>query len=219
MRNGLKSNDFLSEREPLLRPWIKKLGPIKFRVPRTGPQAELYPALLRAIAHQQLHAKAAATILGRFYSLYGGVEIPNPKLVVKTSIEKLRGVGFSQNKALAILDIARHRLEGKIPLRAQSEKISDQALIEMLTQIRGVGPWTVQMLLIFTLGRKDVWPTSDFGVQKGAQIAFALRSMPNPKRLAVLGEPLSPHRTTAALLMWKIADFKNTSSRAQADQS
>jgi DNA-3-methyladenine glycosylase II len=161
---------------------------------------------VRSVAHQQLHGKAANTILKRFVALYPGKPFPSPEELLETDDEKLRGVGFSRAKVAAIKDIAAKTVEGVVPTSCAIHKMSDTEIVERLTTIRGVGPWTVEMLLIFKLGRPDVWPVTDFGVRKGFSIAFELEEMPTPKELMAHGERWRPYRTTVAWYLWRATD-------------
>lgn len=181
---------------------IARIGPCTLPVlPR-----EPYEALVRAISHQQLHARAAETILGRFIALYPGEDFPSPDRVLATEAALLRGCGFSASKVAAIRDIAARRVDGTVPSHAEATKLDDGALIERLTMIRGVGRWTVEMLLIFTFGRPDVLPVDDFGVREGWRLIQKLEAQPRPRALAAMGEAWAPYRSTAAWYLWRAAD-------------
>ena len=192
----------LARCDPALAALIGRIGPCGLTVlPR-----EPFEALIRAIAHQQLHGRAAQTILGRFTALFPEVPFPTPDLVLATAETALRGCGFSGSKIAAIRDIAAHALNGTVPTAEQAAALDDAALIERLTAIRGVGRWTVEMLLIFTLGRPDVLPVDDFGVREGWRRIQDLPGQPRPKDLAAIGEAWAPHRSTAAWYLWRAAD-------------
>jgi DNA-3-methyladenine glycosylase II len=165
-----------------------------------------YEALVRAIAHQQLHGKAAQSILGRFTALFPGQPFPSPSAVLATEETALRACGFSAGKTAAIRDICAKTLDGTVPTRRQSQRLSDDQLIERLTTIRGVGRWTVEMLLIFTLGRPDVLPVDDFGVREGYRILHGLDQQPKPKVLAILGECWAPHRSLATWYLYRAVE-------------
>ena len=182
--------------------WIQKIGPVEV-TPPARPDA--YASLMRSIAYQQLNGRAAATIFDRFKKLFPKERFPKPESVLKKSIEELRSAGLSNAKSLAIQDVARKKIEGLIP--GKLDHLSDEEIIETLTQIRGVGPWTVQMFLLFTLGRPDIWPHTDFGVQKGFQVLRKKRAMPEVKAFLKAGDLWKPHRSTAALYLWRIADW------------
>ncbi len=188
---------------PVMARLITRAGPIKISRP---DYAEPYEALVSAVAHQQLHGKAAMTILGRLQTLGGGV-IPAPAALLALADESLRACGFSASKILALRDIAAHAERGAIPNRAQARRLSDDVLIERLTTIRGVGQWTVEMLLIFTLRRPDVFPVDDFGVREGYRLIHGLESQPKPKTFVQIGELYAPHRSTAALYLWRACDM------------
>lgn len=193
----------LGKRCALMRRLIRVHGPCAL-VPdaRRSP----YEALISAVAHQQLHANAAQAILRRFKALYPDARFPKPEHVLDTSDELLRSAGFSTSKILAIRDIADKTKSGLVPKRAKAMRMSDEELIERLTAVRGVGRWTVEMLLIFTLGRADVFPSVDFGVRNGFRIAKKLDEMPKPKELRAHAERWQPHRTLAAWYLWRAAD-------------
>lgn len=168
-------------------------------------QRSPYEALVRAIAHQQLHGKAAETILGRFLALYKG-EFPTPNQILKTPHETLRGVGFSNSKVLAIQDIAQKAVDGVVPTWEESFTLTDEELVRRLVTIRGVGPWTVEMFLIFTLGRLDVFPVDDYGVKVGVKHFYNLPDLPHKKVMAEKGLLWQPYRSVAAWYFWRVAD-------------
>jgi DNA-3-methyladenine glycosylase II len=164
-----------------------------------------YEALVRAIAHQQLHGKAAETILDRFVGLYKG-NFPTPKQILKTPYDDLRGVGFSNSKVLAIQDIAQKTLDGVVPTWDEAQQLDDATLIKRLVAIRGVGQWTVEMFLIFTLGRLDIFPVDDYGVKVGVQHLYKHTDLPHRKVMAELGQKWQPYRSVAAWYFWRVAD-------------
>ena len=192
----------LSKRCPVMRRLIKAHGPCKLVPQMRSP----YEALISAVAHQQLHGNAAEAILRRFKSLFPKNRFPKPEQVLATEETSLRGCGFSMGKLLAIRDIAAKTLSGQIPTRAAAIKLDDAELIERLVEVRGVGRWTVEMLLIFTLGRSDVFPSDDYGVRNGWRVAKKLDEMPKPKEVRLLAERWQPHRTLAAWYLWRAAD-------------
>ena len=167
---------------------------------------DLYEALIRAIAHQQLHGRAAEAILARFVGLFPGEVFPRPDRVLGTPGDALRGCGFSAAKLAAIQDICARTIDGTVPSRRQADKLSDEELIERLTTIRGVGRWTVEMLLIFTLGRPDVLPVDDFGVREGFRVLFELDIQPKPRALADLGLAWAPHRSMATWYLYRAVE-------------
>ncbi len=182
---------------------IRRVG-----TPRLGIERRRspYQALMRAIAHQQLHGRAAQAILARFEALYPSDGFPPPELVLTTPESDLRACGFSGGKIAAMRAICAAALDGTVPSRRASARLSDAELIERLTSIRGVGRWTVEMLLIFTLGRPDVLPVDDFGVRDGYRVLYQLDVQPKPKALAEIGLAWSPFRSIAAWYLWRASD-------------
>jgi DNA-3-methyladenine glycosylase II len=192
----------LAKADPALGKFIKSHGPLKRAKADT---TEPYEALLSAVAHQQLHSKAALSILGRLKAHCDG-NWPAPAVLLAMPDSALRACGFSGAKTLALRDIAARALDGTIPTRARARRLSDAALIERLTPLRGVGQWTVEMLLISNLRRPDVFPVDDFGVREGYRRIHGLESQPKPKALGVIAQAYAPYRTTAALYLWRAAD-------------
>jgi DNA-3-methyladenine glycosylase II len=194
---------YLRKSCPGMKALIRRVGPCALEVEAARSP---FQSLVSAVAHQQLNGKAAATILGRFQKLFPGGRFPSAKSLSKVTDEQLRGVGFSRAKAAAIRDIAEKSLSGVVPGSKAIALLSDEEIIARLTQVRGVGRWTVEMLLIFTLGRPDVWPVDDYGVRTGYKIAYGLPELPSPKELLALGERFSPHRSVAAWYLWRATD-------------
>lgn len=192
----------LTELDPIIGQLIRRAGPMKLKPRRLTP----YQSLVSAVVYQQLSGKAAATILGRFKAMFEPDEFPDPAKVAATDVEKLRSAGLSRNKAAYIREIAIRTLEGKVPTLEECDRLEDEQIIEQLTEIKGVGRWTVEMFLIFNLCRPDVLPAHDLGVRKGFQIAYKKRKMPHPKKLMEFGEAWRPYRTTAAWYMWRAVD-------------
>jgi DNA-3-methyladenine glycosylase II len=192
----------LAQVDPAMAALCRRIGPCRIQVDRAR---EPYEALVRAIAHQQLHGRAAEAILARFVALYHG-GFPTPAQLLATEEAALRGCGFSGGKIAAIRDIAHHAAGGGVPSRRVATRLDDETLIERLTAIRGVGRWTVEMLLIFSLGRPDVLPVDDFGVRDGYRLLHGLGSQPKPKELAAIGAVWAPFRSTAAWYLWRAAD-------------
>lgn len=188
---------------PFMKALITRVGPCTMEI-EAGRTP--FQALVNAVAHQQLHGKAAATILGRFRALFPGGRFPGPKALAGVTDDQLRGVGFSRAKTAALRDIAEKTLSGVVPGSKGIASLSDEEIIARLTQVRGVGKWTVEMLLIFTLGRPDVWPVDDFGVRTGWRLTYGLDEMPSPKELQALGEKFRPHRSVAAWYFWRATD-------------
>lgn len=192
---------FLSA-DPALGPVIRRVGAIELKPRRLAP----YESLVRAVIHQQLSGKAAATILGRFEERLGAGGFPKPEAVLEASEQNLRAAGLSGQKAGYLRGVARAAADGTLPTLRECGKMDDEAIIETLTRLKGVGRWTVEMFLIFNLGRPDVLPALDLGVRRGFQIAHRRRQMPEPKVLARHGTRWAPHRTLATLYLWKAAD-------------
>ena len=165
-----------------------------------------YESLVRAVAHQQLHGKAAEAILARLIDSIGKGEFPEAGKLAKAKEEKIRSLGFSAAKTSTILGVAKASVDGTLPTRAVAESMSNDELIERITPLRGIGSWTVEMMLIFTLGRLDVMPVDDFGVKKGLQIAFDLKELPKRKEFLPYSAAWAPYRSVAAWYLWRIAD-------------
>jgi 3-methyladenine DNA glycosylase/8-oxoguanine DNA glycosylase len=181
---------------------IDRIGPVKLRPRRLLP----FQALTHAIIYQQLSGKAAGTILGRFRALFGDDGFPTPEAVLRASPERLRSAGLSRPKTGYVLGIAQKAVDGHIPTLAECDDMTDAEIVERLTSIKGVGRWTAEMLLIFNLGRADVLPVHDLGVRKGFQLAYGKRKLPEPEQLDRYGVRWAPHRTAAALYLWRAAD-------------
>ncbi len=193
----------LARRDPVLRRVIERSESIARLKPQRLPP---YEALVKAIIYQQLNGKAAETILGRFRSLFPGNGFPPPEAILAIDFERLRSAGLSRSKATYLQHVARHTEEGLVPTLKACDDLSDAQLIERLTQIKGVGRWTVEMLLIFNLGRPDVLPVHDFGIRRGFQVAYRRRTLPTPTALDRYGRRWAPHRTTAAWYLWRVLD-------------
>ena len=162
--------------------------------------------MAESIVYQQLSGKAAATIFGRVRALYPRRKWFSPQLVLATPDEKLRAAGLSRNKSAAIKDLAAKTLDGTIPTKAAFHRMSDEEIIARLTTVRGIGRWTVEMMLLFDLGRLDVWPVDDYGVRKGYAKTFGKRKLPKPKELHARGEKWRPYRSVAAWYFWRALD-------------
>jgi DNA-3-methyladenine glycosylase II len=181
--------------------WIAEHGPCSLTRERRGTH---FSALARAIVYQQLSGKAAGTIHTRFEALFGG-RAPTPNELLATPHDTLRAVGLSNRKAEYLLGLARDVMEGTIPVDTIDD-LPDAEIVSMLTRVRGIGEWTVQMLLMFRLGRPDVLPTLDLGIQNGMQRLYRLRTRPSPARVAALGAKWAPYRTVASWYMWRVVD-------------
>jgi DNA-3-methyladenine glycosylase II len=165
-----------------------------------------YESLVRAVAYQQLHARAAQAILGRLVARFPDDGFPTPEKIVALPLEEFRSFGFSLAKATTIQGIAQGALSGVVPTREAAEAMTDEALVEQITTLRGIGRWTVEMLLIFTLGRLDVMPIDDFGVRVGLQSLYRLKTKASKHDFARRTESWSPYRTVGAWYLWREAD-------------
>jgi len=181
---------------------IERIGPIRSRPRRLPP----FQSLAHAIIHQQWNGKAAGTILERFKLLFPSSDFPPAEQVAKMPLERLRTAGLSRPKATYIVDLAEHCAAGLLPALDECERMEDEAIIARFTEIKGIGRWTVEMFLIFNLGRPDVLPVGDLGVRRGFQIAYRKRQMPEPEQLADYGRRWAPHRTMAARYLWRATD-------------
>lgn len=170
------------------------------------PLVRPFDSLAESIVYQQLSGKAAGTIFGRVRALYPRRKWLDPKLVLATSDEKLRACGLSRTKAAALKDLASKTLDGTVPSGRALARMEDEEIIERLTAVRGIGRWTVEMLLIFDLGRLDVWPVADYGVQKGFAKTFGRRKLPTTKQFVRIGEKWRPYRSVAAWYFWRALD-------------
>ena len=198
-----EAHKHLSSRDPVMRRLIREHG-----VCALEPETRRTPfqSLVQAVAHQQLNGTAANTILGRFKKLFPGRKFPRPEDLAGVTDKEIRACGFSFAKIKAIRDIAEKTLSGVVPSPREIIRLTDDEIILRLTQVRGVGRWTVEMLLIFQLGRLDVLPVHDFGVRTGFRHAYTRRKLPEPKEILTHGEIWRPHRTTASWYLWRAAD-------------
>jgi O-6-methylguanine DNA methyltransferase len=184
---------------------IDQVGPFRLQLKRTP---SIFGALAEAIVYQQLTGKAAATIYGRVCALFPRAHHgPSAEHILRASDEKLRGAGLSRPKLLALRDLARRAKAGEVPTFADVQQMDDAAIVERLTQVRGIGRWTVEMLLIFRLGRGDVLPADDYGVRKGFAVAFKKRELPSRQDLEKRGARWQPYRTVASWYLWRAAEL------------
>lgn len=195
---------YLARRDRRLGAWMKRLGPL---APEPGWQRRFDPvdALARAILFQQLSGKAAATIVGRVEAAIGSRRLHCDTLG-RVDDATLRACGVSGNKALALRDLAARESRGEIPDLRRMSTMEAEDIVQALVPVRGIGRWTVEMMLMFRLGRPDVLPVDDLGIRKGAQAVDRLEAMPAPRALAERGERWAPYRTYAGLYLWRIAD-------------
>jgi DNA-3-methyladenine glycosylase II len=194
-----------------MRRLIRLHGPCTLK-PETGQSP--FQALVQAVAHQQLHGAAAETILRRFRALFPGRRFPSAERLANVDDNALRGCGFSRAKTAALRDIAAKTLDGTIPTSRAIRALSDTEIIDRLTQVRGVGRWTVEMLLIFKLGRPDVFPADDYGIRDGFRIVHGLPDLPKPREILAHAERWRPQATTAAWFLWRAANAAKTKRAA-----
>ncbi len=192
--------------DPRLGLLIERIGPLQLEVDRLQSP---FAALAESIVYQQLTGKAAATIHGRLVALCRPRRKLRPADILGFSEAQLRGAGLSRAKTAALKDLAAKTEDGLVPTMARLQRMPDEEIIARLTAIRGIGRWTVEMLLIFRLGRPDVLPVTDYGVQKGFKLAFNRRSLPLPAQLARHGQRWAPYRSAAAWYLWRATDKKS----------
>jgi DNA-3-methyladenine glycosylase II len=196
--------------DPVMRRLIRELGPCTLARARGWTP---YHALVRAVAHQQLNGAVAERILARLVALTPGPRYPTPDELLALPVEALRQVGFSGAKVLALRDIAEKTLAGVVPSARALARLEDEAIVERLIVVRGVGRWTAEILLI-RAGRSDVLPVDDFGLRNGFRVAYAKRTLPAPRALAAFGARWRPFRTVAAWYLWRAADRARQFARA-----
>lgn len=192
----------LSKSDPVMKQLIKRSAPFSLH---PDPVQSPFEALVRAVASQQLHGAAAEAILRRFVALLPGKTFPEPDDIARLSDEQIRAAGFSHSKILTLRDLSEKVLQGIVPSHEEINTMEDEAIVARITQVRGIGRWTVEMLLIFKLGRMDILPVDDFGVRKGFMRVYGLPEMPNPKVLLTHGEKWRPYRTMASWYLWRAA--------------
>ncbi|HEY0785094.1 MAG TPA: DNA-3-methyladenine glycosylase 2 family protein [Acidobacteriaceae bacterium] len=204
----------LAAADPRLGQLIEAAGPFTLRL---KSQHSPFEALLESILYQQLHASAASAILRRLLALFGDIH-PTPQLLLAQPDEALRAAGLSRSKTLALQDLARRTLDGTVPTLAQIRRLPDDEIIARLTEVRGIGAWTVEMLLIFRLGRPDVFPLTDYGVRKGFALTFKRLPRSRPFDATMLAKPAEmerrarkwhPWRSVASWYLWRAADLYN----------
>jgi len=194
---------YLAARDPVMRRLIREHGPCELEPETRCPP---FQSLVQAVAHQQLNGTAANNILARFKKLFPNRKFPRPEDLAGVTDGQIRACGFSFAKIKSIRDITAKTLAGVVPASRQIVELSDDEIVARLTEVRGVGRWTVEMLLVFQLGRPDVLPADDFGVRTGFRLAYRKRDLPKVKDLLAFGERWRPHRTTAAWYLWCAAD-------------
>lgn len=201
LRAFREAADFLASVDEDWAQHVATVGPCRHE---PKPAREPYEALVRAIAYQQLHAKAGDAILGRLLALYPGAAFPSPEQLLATEPAQQRACGFSATKLATIRGIAQATVDGVVPTRDEALHLSDDELIERLVTLRGVGRWTVEMFLIYTMERLDVLPADDFGVREGYRRLKGLEKSPTPREMRKIGEMFRPWRTIAAWYLWRL---------------
>lgn len=198
-----KAHRHLSATDPRLAELISRTRRYEIK---SATVARPFDALAESIAYQQLSGKAAATIWGRVKALYPKKKWLDPEAILATPDDKFRACGLSRSKVAALKDLAAKTVDGTVPSGRALAKMSDEEIIARLTTVRGIGRWTVEMLLLFDLGRPDVWPINDYGVQKGFMKTFGRRKLPTPKQLLKFGKKFQPYRSAAAWYFWRALD-------------
>jgi O-6-methylguanine DNA methyltransferase len=202
----VKAVEYLAGKDKKLARYMEKVGP--YRGLAAGISSTPFQSLAESITYQQLTGKAAATILARVVALFHPRRFPEPQDVLDMSAKKLRAAGLSNAKTLALKDLALKTLEGVVPATVEElESLGDQEIIDRLTAVRGIGPWTVEMMLIFRLARPDVLPATDYGVRKGFAAMQKLQELPSPAELLEYGERWRPFRSVASWYMWRLLDL------------
>jgi len=196
-----KARTHLSKADPVLARIIAEVGALGIQ-----PRRERFRALVRNIIFQQLAGAAANAIYGRFVGSFPGVEFPSPEQVLAKTDAQLRSVGLSEKKVLYIKDLAAHVRDGKLNFH-RFHRMSDEEIVAHLTQVKGIGKWTAEIFLMFNLGRPDVMPADDLGVQNAVQRHYRMRQRPNRKRLLKHAERWRPYRTAAAWYLWRSLDI------------
>jgi DNA-3-methyladenine glycosylase II len=189
-------------RDPVMAKLVERVGPIELK-PKRLP---VFQSLTQAIIYQQLSGKAAGTIYNRFLALFGAEGFPTPAQILGATPERLLSAGLSRPKEKYVRGVAQAAAAGQLPSLDDCANLTDADIVEKLTLLKGVGKWTVEMFLIFNLGRPDVLPVHDLGIRRGFQLAYHKRKMPEPEQLEKFGERWKPFRTLAARYLWRAVD-------------
>jgi len=205
-----KAHAFLTRNDERLARLIERVGGFQFKLDQCD---SVFESLLEAIAYQSISRMAAAAIFARVKALGSNGNCPTPEELLCVPTRTLRKVGLSKAKILAVRDLAQKTIDGIVPTLAEAEKMSDQELVDRLISVRGIGAWTVEMFLIFRLGRPDVLPIHDYGVQKGFALTYGKRRIPKPKELLKFGERWRPYRTVASWYMWRAVHLAGKAGR------
>ncbi len=206
----VEAHAHLSRADKHLAGLIERVGEFGFKLDECD---SVYESLLEAIMHQSIAGKAAQAIYARIVAFGTDGRCPTPQELLRVSKPKLRKAGLSRAKVAAVRDLAQKTIDGVVPTIEAAEKMSDQELVDRLISVRGIGAWTVEMFLIFRLGRPDVLPIHDYGVQKGWAITYRKRNMPKPKELLKFGERWRPYRTVASWYMWRAVHLAGPAAR------
>ena len=206
----VEAHTHLSRIDKRLAGLIERVGAFQFKLDECD---NVYESLLEAIMHQSIAGKAAQVIFARIKALGTNGNCPTPKELLGVPKRTLRKCGLSKAKVAAVRDLAEKTIDGVVPTLEQAEKMSDQELVDRLISVRGIGAWTVEMFLIFRLGRPDVLPIHDYGVQKGYAITYRKRKIPKPKELLKFGERWRPYRTVASWYMWRAVQLAGPAAR------
>jgi DNA-3-methyladenine glycosylase II len=206
----VEAHTHLSRIDKRLADLMEKVGAFQFKLDECE---NVYESLLEAIMHQSIAGKAARAIFARIKALGTNGNCPTPEQLLRVPTRTLRKCGLSNAKVAAVRDLAQKTIDGVVPTLEQAEKMSDQELVDRLILVRGVGAWTVEMFLIFRLGRPDVLPIHDYGIQKGYAITYRKRKIPKPKELLKFGERWRPYRTVASWYMWRAVQLAGPAAR------
>ena len=206
----LAAHAHLTRSDKRLAGLIERVGGFAFKLDECD---SVYESLLEAIMHQSIAGKAAQAIFARIKALGTNGNCPTPQELLRASTRTLRKCGLSKAKIASVRDLAQKTIDGVVPTLAQAEKMSDQELVDRLISVRGIGAWTVEMFLIFRLGRPDVLPIHDYGVQKGWAITYRKKNIPKPKELLKFGERWRPYRTVASWYMWRAVHLAGPAAR------
>ena len=194
----------LTEADPIMGALIARVGEFTMR---PAPARSLFQTLVRSIVYQQLSGNAAATILGRVLRLFPPKRFPTARDLLEVPSERLRAAGLSTAKTAALKDLAARALDGTVPSLPRVRRMTDEEIVQQLTTVRGIGRWTVDMLLIFKLGRPDVLPLGDLGVRKGFALTLGKRKLPEPAAMVRRGERWRPYRSVASWYLWRALDL------------
>ena len=196
--------EHVRQASPQMAAFVDQHGPCAMTTHTLPP----FEALIQSIVYQQLTGRAAETILGRVLAIYAPKAFPSAEDVLATEDATLRAAGLSRAKVAAVKSLAEHTIAGNVPTRASAVRLSNEALIERLTKVRGIGRWTVEMFLMFGLSRPDVWPVLDYGVRKGLGRIYNKRQTPNAKQAAPFGRKFAPYSSVAAWYCWRACEIK-----------